>query len=172
MSASLIATARAPEHELHHAPGRAARESYGSGVRFIAGIVTVIAVIEAAIFASIPFLQAGALGEYTDGAEFLEPLTTTTYWLTALACLTAVAVLVNTVNTVSQYPRSTRSAILRTGSLVGFALINLSYFAFAVCVGLIADNPAMFGYSLHGMAAFGLAVALLRVRPRRVASSV
>ena len=137
-------------------------------MRFIAGIVTAIAAIEAAMFASVPILQAGALGEYTDGAEFLEPLTTTAYWLTALPCLAAVVVLVNTASTVQQFPRSSRRAVLRTGSLAGFALINLGYFVFAVCVGLIDDNPAMFGYSLQGMAAFGLAAALLRVRPRRV----
>ena len=139
-------------------------------MRFVAGAVIAVAAIEAAALLFVPVAQLGILGENPDGDPFLEPLTTMTYWLTAVPCLAAVTILASCLSTVATYPRSSQAAILRTGSLIGFSLINVAYFLFAVLEGTLHDNPAMFGYSLLGLTAAASAGALLRVRPRRLVS--
>jgi hypothetical protein len=139
-----------------------------SVMRLIAGVVAAVAALEAAVFAFVPFAQSGAMGEPVAGEPYLEPLATVTYWLTAVPCLMAVAALIYCAVYVTQYPRSARASTLRTGSLIGFALINYGYFAFAICVGTSGGNPAMFGYSLCGLAAVVLACALVRAGSRQL----
>jgi len=137
-------------------------------MKFIAFAVLILGTCEAGLTA---LGSVGRMGFVPEGFTE-EDLHQWSYWLGALPFLLIVCVLMLCATSVTVFPVTPRQSFIRTGSLIGFAVLHAAFVIFAVWVGFSADNVAMFGYAAFGAALFVCAALLLRVRPRRPTRNV
>lgn len=132
-------------------------------MKFVAFAVLIVGVCEAGLTALVLF---GRMGFVPEGLTE-DDLHQWSYWLGAVPFLLIIGVLMLCATSVTVFPVTRRQSYVRTGSLIGFAVLHAAYVIFAVWVGISDDNVAMFGYAALGAALFVCAALLLRVRPRR-----